>query len=94
MRDAAIEGLGWPLPYTPNALQSLSAQCPPKTEVAMTSEAERRAAGKEEKLEREMIGEFSQDSIFRELVDNRKSSASSRPIYQYGRKKKRRRGLE
>ena len=48
----------------------------------------------EEKLEREMIGEFSQDSIFRELVDNRKSSSSSRPIYQYGRKKKRRRGLE
>ena len=49
---------------------------------------------KEEKIEKEMIGEFSQDSIFRELVDNRKSSSSSRPIYQYGRKKKRRRGLE
>ena len=33
------------------------------------------------------------EAYFRELVDNRKSSASSRPIYQYGRKKKRRRGL-
>jgi len=46
----------------------------------------------EEKIERELIGEFSQDSIFKELVDHRKSSSSARPIYQYGRKKKRRRG--
>lgn len=46
----------------------------------------------DEKMEKELLGEFSQDSIFKQLVNNRKSSASSKPIHQYGRKK-RRRGL-